>query len=383
MTHPNDKVINMGDKRKSQHQSGVIDLYKLNVLNADEIIPKKQPWLWQDYIPLETCTLLAGKGGIGKSQLLMFMASMVSNGSQFEINSNKHSIQKGKVLILSAEDHNAYTIVPRLKAAKANLQNIKIIDSAVNANDGLNERFITLDNDINLLQSTINEIDDVRLIIIDPITAYIGNIKENRSSEVRAFILKLNRLAERNNLAIILNTHTRKSSGSGDGPTSAADEIMGSSAWANTVRSSFSVSKDPENEDSFLFISSKTNYKKPEGLSYKIESFDLIEGEESIVTSNIQWKNCKVDITADEAVNIKSYENKLAIDEAKEFILDQLKFGNKEYKIILAQAFDEGITATTLKRARQALSKEGTPIIMDSSNLDARKRIWYIGNVKI
>lgn len=346
------------------------ELFELKSINAATIEPAIQPWLWRGYIPLETSTLIAGKGGVGKSQFLTWLTSQVSMGEQ--------EFPQGKVIILSAEDHGRYTLIPRLIAVNSNLSNVEIIQSAVDVKSKLKERFICLDQDISLLDKKIKELDNVKLIIIDPITAYLGNVKENHSADVRSFILKLNKLAEDNKLAIMLNTHTRKSS-NGESPSSAADEIMGSIAWSNTVRMAFCVTRHHEDNELFVFSVSKTNYKKPETLSYRIKSHDVTIPAGKVETSKIEWQVGKVNMSADEAINKKVYEERCEIDKAKEFILRILSFGSKSKEDIYKSAENEEINQHTLKIARQRLKNDGINIIMEPSQSDRRKFIWYIG----
>jgi RecA-family ATPase len=371
-------------RKKSSQMNNIYKIdYELHSFNAANLQPTLQPWLWEGYIPLDTCTLLAGTGGIGKSQFLTWLASIVSNGAKFSINGLDYKIDQGKVIILSAEDHITHTIIPRLIAAKAKRENIEIITSAIDIKTKVNERFIALDQDILLLEEKIKVINqnnlNVKFISIDPITAYLGNVRENRSAEVRNFILRLKKLAEKYNLAIMLNTHTRKSNGNGEGATSAADEIMGSIAWSNTVRQAFAVTRHHDDDNLIVLTASKTNYKKPESIAYRIKEFLLeIEGKNSF-TSAIEWHNGKVDLTANEAVNKKAYEERKETELAKNFILQILAFGNKPYEEIKRMAEGQGINVATLKLARQKLSQEGTEIIMEPSPTDKRKMIWYIG----
>jgi RecA-family ATPase len=357
---------------------GVTELYELKSINAAMAKPAIQPWLWAGYIPLETCTLFAGKGGIGKSQVLAWIASSISTGKSFTINSTENKIDQGSVIILSAEDHLNYTIIPRLIAVGANMKNIEIIESAVDVKSKQKERFICLDQDIILLDKKIKEIGNVKLIIIDPVTAYLGNIKENKAVDVRTFILKLNKLAEQNNLSIILNTHTRKSSG-GDAPSSASDEIMGSIAWANTVRMAFSITRHHEDDDLYVLIVSKTNHKKPDSMGYRIKPYEIKIDNEKTETSRIEWYEGKIDMNADEAVNKKIYEDRCEIDIGKEFILRMLSFGSKTKEEMYKAAEDEDINLHTLKLARQKLMREKINIVMERSSTDKRKFIWFIG----
>lgn len=360
--------------------SNVESLRHFKDFNATDIIMKKQTWLWDGYIPDKTCTLFAGTGGIGKSTLLAYIIAAVSRGASFSINSVQHAIPEGKVILFSAEDNFEHTVVPRLVANNANLTNIQLIESTIDIDSKEYERFVDLDRDMHVLESKIKELGDVKLIVLDPVTAYIGRVKDNSAVEVRNFILRLNRLAEKYNLAIILNTHTRKKSTHGQSAGTAADEVMGSSAWYNTVRQAFSITRHHNDEKLIVFVCSKSNCgAKPDGVQYRIESVDLDYNGEIIPISRIDWQMGKVDMTADEAVHKDMYENKLDIDRAKELILRALAFSNKSAEDMRRIALDEGISDITLKRARQQLTREGTNIIMEQSQTDRRKMIWYIG----
>lgn len=354
-------------------KSKVVSLFSLKTITADCIEPKIQPWLWEGYIPLQTCTLFAGSGGLGKSQLLLYISSLVSVGASFSINSIPFSIPQGNVFILSAEDDEEYTIAPRLIASKADLSKIHILQSAIQPNDTSKDRFIRLDQDILLIQDKIKEIGNVRLIIIDPITAYIGNLKENQSSEVRNFILKLNKLAKDNDLSIILNTHLRKKSG--DGVSSAADEILGSIAWSSTVRSAFAIAKHPDDENVVLFMSSKSNYKKNEAFAYQIVSKIIKHSDKEIETSCIEWLNQKIDISADEAIDKKLYEAKTKVKACQDLLVELLTpCGNYLYKILKVTA-EEGFSERTFYDAASKLR-----IIKSKSYGEDKKMYWALAS---
>ncbi len=376
MSHPNDRTA----KAKPSFKTVPIRKLRLKSVNASIVKIEPQKWLLDGYIPLNECTLIAGTGGIGKSTLLLYFAGLVSVGAKLKLNSLDYKIDQGKVVILSAEDKINTSIVPRLKSIGANLDNIEIIESVLEVENPENEFCVSLDTDIYMLEDKIKEMGNVKLIIIDPITAYIGNLQENKSSQVRNFLLQLGKLADKYNLAILLNTHTRKHSGNESGG-SAADEIIGSSAWKNTVRQVFTITVDPDNKDRVLVHCPKSNCgPKPEAFDYTIESIDIEHEGNKINTSRIKLLSGKIDIDADEAMSKSLYEKKLSTDEAKEFILRVLKFGRKQYSEILREAIDEGINEATLKYARQSLTREGiTPISMEKNSSNRTKMDWYIG----
>lgn len=360
-------------------KSNVVNLYKLKITKACDIEEKPQEWLWDKYIPLHTSTLFAGVGGIGKSQLLIFLASSVSTGNVFHVGGQEHQLKQGSVLILSAEDSSQTSIAPRLTASEANKDKIHIIESAVNINHETEERFIALDNDIGLLKKSIEEIGDVKLIIIDPVTAYLGDIKEHKATEVRNLILKLNKIAEEFNLSIILNTHLRKKS-SGESTTSAADEVRGSGAWTGTVRQAFIIAKDHEDPKRVYFLNMKRNIgEEMAGFSYHIKPFEYEKNNSIIKTSKIEWDSDIASMSADEVIDKRTYEDRSKLEEAKDFIKKALAFGSKSAEYMRKTAENEDISHITLKRARQSLENDGIKVIIESSHTDKRKQIWYIG----
>ena len=80
----------------------------------------------------------------------------------------------GEVIILAAEDDAADTIVPRLLAAGANLTDVHVV-KAVRGDDGI-ERPFSLAVDLDRLEKEY-DLHRVRLLIVDPISAYLGTAK--------------------------------------------------------------------------------------------------------------------------------------------------------------------------------------------------------------
>ena len=84
-------------------------------------------WLWPGRIPRAKITVLDGDPGLGKSTITLDLAARVSSGHRMPYCTEK--CVGGGVILLSAEDDASDTIVPRLKAAGADLENVHIVDS--------------------------------------------------------------------------------------------------------------------------------------------------------------------------------------------------------------------------------------------------------------
>lgn len=339
-----------------------INLNTLEIICIDDIEPENQPWLWKGIIPLDAFTLFAGIGGLGKSQLLMFIAARVSDGAIFKAGGIDHQLPQGSVIILSSEDSQKYALSPRLKALGANTKKIHKIKSVINAKDQFKKRLMALDEDLQLLKQTLQQLKEkgepVRLIIIDPIINFIGKTKDYINTEVSNFLFNLTELAEEFNLSIILNKHLRKKDSTL--AASAMDEIAGSSAWVNTARQVWVICRDHEDKKKILFLDGKSNIKEQvSGMSFYIKPAKIINNNNNIVdTSRIEWTDEDVQITPDEAVSEEKY-NKSKMQNAQNFIISYLsKLGERAGEDVRDAAIESKISKTTYFDALNILIKE-------------------------
>jgi len=114
-------------------------------------------WLWPGRIALGKLSLIAGEPGLGKSQVSLAMAAAVTTGGSWPC--REGGAPKGNVIILAAEDGAADTLVPRLKAADADLERVSIV-SAVSEDAG--RRAFNLAADLDLLEQKIRAAGDVQ-----------------------------------------------------------------------------------------------------------------------------------------------------------------------------------------------------------------------------
>jgi putative DNA primase/helicase len=212
--------------------------------------------------------LVAGEGGLGKSMLLAWIAAAVSRGKEWPCGEGQS--RRGSVVILSAEDDAADTIVPRLMAADADRTKVHILE-AVRRDDDEGNRSFNLQVDLHHLEKTIAGLGDVVLVIIDPITSYLGKVDSHKNAELRSVLEPLGKMAARQHVSVIANTHLSKAAGG-----SANSRVIGSVAFVNHARAAFIVTADPDDTDRRLFIPSKANLGKPRnGLAYRIADVAL------------------------------------------------------------------------------------------------------------
>ncbi|HWE36732.1 MAG TPA: AAA family ATPase [Isosphaeraceae bacterium] len=236
---------------------------RAKVVKTSLISTKKVEWLWEDRVPLGTLSLFAGDPKLGKSFVTLALAAGVSRGATLP---GAAGAVAGDVVILSAEDDPARTIVPRLKAADANLDRCHLLE-AVYLADGA-EALPNLRADIDAIEEAVKGTDGCRLIIIDPVSAYLGSTDDHKNSELRGVLSPLKSLAERLDVAVVLVSHLNKGAG-----TNAKYRVSGSIAYVGACRANFLFVKDKDDPTGrrVLFLPVGCNLgPEPPGLAYVI-----------------------------------------------------------------------------------------------------------------
>ena len=343
-----DNVIKLVPLREMSEES------RLVVKCAADIKPEKIDWLWEERLPLGKCVLVAGEGGLGKSMLLSWIAAAVSRGKDWPCGEGRSRC--GSIIILSAEDDAADTIVPRLLAADADCSKVHILEAVRKDDEG--HRSFNLQLDLPELEKTIEQLDEVLLVIIDPITSYLGKVDSHKNADIRSVLEPLGKLAAKRHITVIANTHLSKAAGG-----SANSRVIGSVAFVNHARAAFIVTADPGDDGKRLFIPSKTNLGKPRhGLAYRIADVALPGPDHgsAIWAPYVKWEDTPVRISAHQAMAALagSPEGKSAIDEAKQFLLDVLSEGEEGQKEIKRQAEEAGFHWRTIRRAKDLLGVE-------------------------
>jgi hypothetical protein len=315
---------------------------------AADITPEKIEWYWIGRLARGKHTCLGGEPGTGKSQVTIDITATVTRGGKWPC--DEGTAPRGSVIILSAEDSAADTIVPRLMAAGADLERVHII-SAVCQIDGKGRRSFNLQTDIELLEAKIAEVGDVALVIIDPVSSYLGKTDSHKNSEVRGVLEPLGEMGERKRVGVLSVTHFNK----GANFTRALHKFIGSVAFVGAPRIAFAVIEDAENEGRVLVLHAKNNLAAPpKGLAYRIAQTIIGDG---IPASHVLWDLEPVSITATEALAAEAGAagNRTAGDEAREFLRDILADGPVPQKEIEDAAEGNGLAWATVRRAKDRL----------------------------
>jgi len=317
-----------------------------------DVVPESIEWLWPGRIARRKLTLIAGEPGLGKSQLGVDIIAHLTTGSAWP---DTGCAPLGDAIILSAEDAINDTVRPRAEAASADLERVHMVRSVLRpgAENQINEAMFSLLTDLDALGSAITGFGGrVSLVMVDPITAYLGDkIDTHKTAAVRSVLALLDQFAEKYNVAVAGISHPPKVVAG----AKAINAITGSLAFVAAARIALLVVEDSDNEGRILLLPVKNNLgRKASGLAYRMAQTIITN---DIIASYLVWDPGEVAITANEALAnaAESAKDHNALRDAKAFLVDWLANGPLPAKEIEEAAKAESISERTLRRARKDL----------------------------
>ena len=323
-----------------------LDGDRIVIRSASAIKPEEAEFLLPGRIPLAAVTLLVGRVGLGKSTLALDIAARVSRG-QF-------GRDPAEVIIASAEDSPAHTIVPRLSAAGADQDRIKIVTMK---HDGF-EGGLRLPDDIADLEGAVSQVG-AELVIIDPIVAHLAvGIDSHKDHSVRTALGPVAHLAANTGTAVVGIGHLNK--GDGGHPL---DRVGGSIGFTAAARSVLLFATDPETDEDDpgrLLAHLKSNLSPlAVALRFRIERRIIEHTGTEIETSGVAWVGEALGIEAAGLLRHVDPAERPQRDLAAETILAELEAGEKAWTAIKAVLSSEGISEKTGQRSRDELKQSG------------------------
>ena len=302
-------------------------------------------WLWKPYLPFGKLSVLQGNPGEGKTYFAMHLAAACTNGKLLP---NMERMEPFNVIYQTAEDGLGDTVKPRLIEAGADLDRVLIIDDS--------EVQLTLSDE--RIEKAIVE-NNARLVIIDPIQAYLGaDVDMNRANEVRPIFMRLGQVAQRTGCAILLIGHLNKAAG-----MQSLQRGLGSIDIAAAVRSVMFIGKLKHNPTMRILTHEKSSLAPP-GASL---AFSL--GDEG----GFRWVG-EYDITADEMLSGIEPQRETKTQQAKDLICALLAGGKQVLsEDIDKAALERGIPGRTVRDAKRELGDA-----LKSKIVEGRKKVFWM-----
>ena len=302
-------------------------------------------WLWKPYLPFGKLSVLQGNPGEGKTYFAMHLAAACTNGKLLP---NMELLEPFNMIYQTAEDGLGDTVKPRLIEAGADLDRVLVIDDS--------EVQLTLSDE--RIEKAIIE-NNARLVIIDPIQAYLGaDVDMNRANEVRPIFMRLGQVAQRTGCAILLIGHLNKAAG-----MQSLQRGLGSIDIAAAVRSVMFIGK-LKHDPTMRILTHEKSSLAPPGVSL---AFSL--GDEG----GFRWVG-EYDITADEMLSGIEPQRETKTQQAKDLICALLAGGKQMLsEDIDKAALERGIPGRTVRDAKRELGDA-----LKSKIVEGRKKVFWM-----
>jgi hypothetical protein len=323
---------------------------RVHVVRVADVAARELEPLWPGILWVGKPTFLVGDPGLSKSTMVCDVVARVTRHREWPCGVAKTI--DGDVLMLSAEDDVADTLRPRLEAAGADLSRVHFLESIITGDGRTAQRHAwpSLVEHIGALTEWLKAHPAVRLLVVDPLAAYLTGADTHKQSEVRAVLGALSQMASRHRVAVLAVMHLNK--GSGGNPLY---RVSGSLAFVAAARAAYLVACDPQDRDHRLMLHLKNNLSRDErGFRYVVRTADN-------EAPYIEWNMERIEQTAAEVLAESEEETPReraasAKDrEAAEWLRKELGSGWVAGASIYRRAESAAIGERALKRAARML----------------------------
>lgn len=297
-----DMAQQYGSFNKARVYFDVIDDNKETSINAETLkfvpfaslahtLPKSREWIVKDWIPRGSLTLLAGRGGIGKTLVTQQLSIAVAHGLDWL----GIEVKKGPVIGLFCEDdeaellNRAHRMFIRSAVAPANYED----NLYLSARAGMQNLLVVFSRDASLKPSGLLAEIEAHCVQNKPILLVLDNVAqmfggdENNRYQVTAFCNALTKIATDHNCAVVLLSHPAKAEES---------QYSGSTAWEAAVRMRLHMKSN--GDGTISLVKEKANYAEQGEIRLELRNgifvpYDadaqptqkLLEAEKAIISS--------------------------------------------------------------------------------------------------
>jgi putative DNA primase/helicase len=321
----------------AETQNGAVTGSRRAVLTRmADIEAKDVDWLWTQRKARGILNLTVGDPGLGKTFLQLDIAARISRGAEWP--DGGHA-PLGDVILLSAEDHPAFTIRPRLDHLGADLTRIHILSAIRTNENAATDCPFSLTSDLALLEQVIDNTGAIA-VFIDPVNAYFGTDHDSyKDTHIRAVLAPLSALAERRNVCIDGTMHLTKAT-----DQRALYRVLGGVGFVASARLALAVAQHPEDENARVLLPLKQNICAPA----ETLAFRLTDGR-------LTWDSGPViGLTAD-AVLGASVADQQVHQDTEQWLRQVLEDGPLPVSVLRAEAKAAGLSWRTIERTKASM----------------------------
>jgi hypothetical protein len=315
-------------------------------------------WIWPPYLPCDMLTMLSGEPGTGKTYIALAFAAALTAGRIPGTNGPEGAgvVPPANVLYLSAENSPERILRPRFDLMHGDPERFHVLHAKVSGDSSDVKRSRVQLTDLDVLVKAIKQ-TEAPLVIIDPIQSYLnGDISP---ATARRTMDALAHMAQLHRCCILLIRHLSKAR-----TGRALAHGLGAVDLSGMVRSELlaGCSPDAPGERALVHVKSNVTRIGP-ALGYTIEADGRFcwTGESALSAPALLVPEKNV------------IEHPGALEEAEDFLRQQLTEYHPTVKRIMENALIMGISKSTLKRAKTRLG-----VIARKENSTFGSWYWYL-----
>lgn len=335
------------------------DVDDVVLVNAADVVMRPLDWIWEGHLLRGSQELMSGQPDLSKSTVQIGHIACAT--ARLPWPDGAPAIEPMSVVMMTAEDTLDQIVVPRLRAAGADVSRVNFLKCI--KTDERDRQFL-LAEDLDRLERLVKKLGDVGLITIDPITAFMGSKMDSyKTTEVRSQLGPLKDFSERTNIALSTITHPSKAAG-----PRALDHFIASQAFIAACRVAHLCVAEMEDKDGEQVPTGRVLFTNVRNTAYRhlmptlayrkheVTVAEGAQGQRSITAPNIIWEGA-VDITADAALAALTKKKPDLQPKVQAFLREMLKDGKAvPQKEIEDAAAKKEFTEKQLRTARQNLS---------------------------
>lgn len=260
------------------------------VLGTD-IETEKQEWLWQGRLPAGATASFSGPAGTQKSTIAKDIAARLTAGLPMPGCGKETALPPCNVMYFTAEDRRS-VVRDLVEAHGGDLKRLHVHDQAASDDP------IDLLEHLTDLEEQVRELN-ARLVILDPLNAFVGGDISTDAKARRTLSGKLNALARRTGACLLLIRNWGRAT---DGPGS--QRSLGSHSTSDVARCTMNTEElppldrdDPAPPRRFRLVWEKVSgAPQPDPLPYGVK--DLSTGPDDSHLRHIVWGRTEAEFVA-------------------------------------------------------------------------------------
>ena len=260
-----------------------------NWINAEDCDPDaRTDWLVPGVIPLRNWTAFVGDPCVGKSTVLASYIASLTSGRKWPCSTKR--APTGDTLLVCWEEEIEQRMFPRLRTMRGDTDRLHVLPELTNEKGEPLNFDIQDPEHLAVLERALDTWPDTKLIVFDPLKAFMPCTNPNDGSAVRMAIAPALKMAQERDIALVALMHLNK-----DNTKSAMQRVGGAIEFMGVFRAAWLVSG--EGEDSC--IRNITNLKPSLVQDTRGFSCEFLDDDG---LPFVEWHTKRLKIDSDEAL---------------------------------------------------------------------------------